>query len=119
MSFLPDLSTTAKRFRFIALLEACTWLGLLIGMAFKYLPAEGTDLGVKVFGPIHGAAFLAYLPITLWTAFRLRWGVFTALLAVAAAMPPFATAIFEVWAARSGRLAELSTRTIASKQAFS
>ena len=43
-----DLSTTAKRFRFVAVLEAFTWLGLLIGMAFKYIPADGNEIGVKI-----------------------------------------------------------------------
>ncbi len=42
MANVFDLSTTAKRFRFVAILEAFTWLGLLIGMAFKYLPPTAT-----------------------------------------------------------------------------
>lgn len=110
MKYFPDLRTPARCFRFIALLEAFTWLGLLLGMAFKYLPADGTEIGVKVFGPLHGIAFLAYLPITAWAAYKLRWGLFTTPLALLAAVPPFATAAFEIWAARTGRLAELSAR---------
>jgi integral membrane protein len=51
-------------------LEAATWVGLLIGMAFKYLPANGSEIGVKIFGPLHGAAFLLYLPIAGWTIYR-------------------------------------------------
>lgn len=110
MNQLLDLRTPAKCFRFIALLEAFTWLGLLLGMAFKYLPADGTEVGVKVFGPLHGIALLLYLPMTAWAAYKLRWGLFTTLLALLAAIPPFATAAFEIWAARTGRLAELSAR---------
>lgn len=113
MHRVPTLTTPAKCFRFIALLEAFTWLGLLLGMAFKYLPADGTDIGVKVFGPLHGLAFLLYLPTSIWTAYRLRWGVLTTLFALLAAVPPFATAVFEVWSARTGRLAEPSTRFLA------
>lgn len=104
-----DLSTTAKRFRFIAILEALTWLGLLIGMAFKYIPADGNEIGVKVFGPIHGAVFVIYLIVTVLTAVKLRWNVVTTLLAAVASIPPFGTIVFEVWAARTGKLAELSS----------
>jgi integral membrane protein len=103
-----DLRTVAKRFRFVAFLEAGTWVGLLIGMAFKYLPVDGSEIGVKIFGPLHGAAFLLYLPIAGWTIYRLRWGFFTAIAAVVASIPPFGTFMFEKWAARTGRLAELS-----------
>lgn len=116
MNRTRDPITPAKCFRFIALLEAFTWLGLLLGMAFKYLPADGTEIGVKVFGPLHGLAFLLYLPTSIWTAYKLRWGMFTTLLALLAAIPPFATAIFEVWAARTGRLAELSIRLCARNE---
>lgn len=103
-----DLSTTAKRFRFIAVLEALTWLGLLIGMAFKYIPADGNEIGVKIFGPVHGAVFVLYLVVTAVTAVKLRWNIVTTLLAAVASIPPFGTVVFEVWAARTGKLAELS-----------
>lgn len=112
MANVFDLSTTAKRFRFVAVLEAITWFGLLVGMAFKYLPAEGNEIGVKVFGPIHGIVFIAYVVISLWTARVLRWGPLTTFWALVASLPPFGTVVFEVWAARSGRLEELSGSSI-------
>ncbi|MCC8930413.1 DUF3817 domain-containing protein [Rhodococcus sp. BGS-1C] len=105
-----DLSTTAKRFRFVAVLEAFTWLGLLIGMAFKYIPADGNEIGVKIFGPIHGAVFVLYLVVTVITAVKLKWNAVTTILAAVASVPPFGTVIFEVWAARTGRMAELNTQ---------
>ncbi len=108
LSNLFDLRTPAKRFRFVALFEALTWLGLLIGMVFKYLPAAGNDIGVQMFGPLHGAAFLLYLPVCAWTIRRLRWGFFVGTLAILAGFPPFGTYLFELWATRSGRMAELS-----------
>jgi integral membrane protein len=110
-----DLRTPAKRFRFIALFEALTWLGLLIGMAFKYLPAEGNDIGVKIFGPLHGGAFLVYLPICAWTIRKLRWGFLVGVVAMLAGFPPFGTYLFEVWAARTGRMAELSSPKLAEQ----
>ena len=103
MANILDLRTAAQRFRFVALFEALTWVGLLAGMAFKYLPADGNEIGVKVFGPLHGAAFLLYLPITGWTIYRLRWGFFTGVTAIIASLPPFGTFVFERWVARTGR----------------
>ena len=108
MSDFFDLGTTAKRFRFVAWLEAFTWAGLLIGMAFKYLPAEGNEIGVKIFGPIHGAVFVLFVLVALVTARALRWNLWTTALALLSSIPPFGTVVFEVWAARTGRLAELS-----------
>jgi integral membrane protein len=104
-----DLSTPAKRFRFVAVLEAITWLGLLVGMFFKYVPESGSEIGVKIFGPIHGAVFVAFVAVAILTAVALRWNWWVTALALLASVPPFGTVVFEVWAARSGYLAELST----------
>jgi integral membrane protein len=101
---LLDLATPARRFRFVAVAEALTWLGLLIGMAFKYLPANGNDIGVRIFGPLHGAAFLVYLPVCWCTIRRLRWAAPTGSLGLLASLPPFGTLLFEVWATRTGRM---------------
>ena len=95
--------TAVQLFRAVAVAEAITWVGLLTGMYVKYVP-ETTELGVRVFGPIHGAVFVLYVVVTLLTARRLRWSPGTALLALAASVPPFATVVFEVWARRTGRL---------------
>ena len=116
MANVFDLSTTAKRFRFVAILEAFTWLGLLIGMAFKYLPADGNEIGVKIFGPIHGGVFVLYLLVSLWTARKLSWNLVTGFWALVASVPPFGTVVFEVWAARTGRMAELSRTSEAKSE---
>ncbi|WP_016879897.1 MULTISPECIES: DUF3817 domain-containing protein [unclassified Rhodococcus (in: high G+C Gram-positive bacteria)] len=116
MANVFDLSTTATRFRFVAILEAFTWLGLLTGMAFKYLPADGNEIGVKIFGPIHGGVFVLYLLISLWTARKLSWNLVTTFWALVASVPPFGTVVFEVWAARTGRMGELSRSSAAKSE---
>jgi len=95
----------ARAFRVIAIAEACSWAGLLVGMFFKYV-VVGNDIGVTVFGPIHGALFVAYVVITLVVARVLRWNLGTTLLALAASIPPLATLWFERRARRSGQLAQ-------------
>ncbi|HRO27976.1 MAG TPA: DUF3817 domain-containing protein, partial [Luteimonas sp.] len=85
-----------RLFSTVALIEAATWTGLLAGMYFKYGTGLG-DLGVRVFGPLHGLAFLVYLGVALFAAHRLRWPLWLALLAILAAVPPLATLPLEAW----------------------
>ncbi|GAA4806916.1 hypothetical protein GCM10023200_50680 [Actinomycetospora chlora] len=93
----------ARVFRIVAIAEACSWVGLLIGMAFKYLLVFD-DVGVRVFGPIHGALFVAYVVITLVTARAFRWRAGTTVLALAASIPPAMTLWFERRAVRRRQL---------------
>lgn len=109
-----DLSTSAKRFRFVAVLEAFTWVGLLIGMFFKHI-AETTELGVKIFGPVHGAAFVIFVIVALATAKELKWSWQVTALALISSIPPLATVAFEWWVVRKGHLAELSERYLEAK----
>ena len=99
----PPLVT--RVFRAVAIAEACSWAGLLVGMFFKYV-AVGNEIGVTVFGPVHGALFVAYGVVALVTARVLRWDLRTTVLALAVSVPPLATLWFERWARRTGRLAQ-------------
>ncbi|HEX5543335.1 MAG TPA: DUF3817 domain-containing protein [Micromonospora sp.] len=108
MSVTPDELVGARRlvrtFSIIAIIEAVTWAGLLVGMYFKHI-AQTTEVGVRIFGSLHGAAFVAYLLVTLLVAARLKWPIrWITLFALAAAVPPFTIVVFEVWARRTGRL---------------
>ena len=104
------MATTARTrsgwgtlFAVVAFAEAFTWAGLLVGMLLKHM-TNTTDVGVAVFGALHGAMFLIYLPVALVCAWRLRWPFWVALVALAAAVPPLTTLLFEVWASRRGLL---------------
>lgn len=93
-----------RAFVVIAVVEALTWAGLLVGMYLKHV-ADVTELGVRVFGSLHGAAFVAYVVIALLTARSQRWPlVWTTVLALASALPPFVTVVFERAARRRGLL---------------
>jgi integral membrane protein len=97
----PRAAATA--FRIVAVAEALSWVGLLIGMYVKYVP-ETTELGVQIFGPIHGGIFVAYVVTSVVAARVLRWSIGTTLLALAASVPPLASIVFERWASHGGRL---------------
>lgn len=90
-------------FRAVAIAEALSWTGLLIGMVFKYL-VVGDDIGVRIFGPIHGGLFLLYLAVTWWARRRLQWGTAVTVVALLASIPPLGTLVFERWATRADRL---------------
>ena len=95
--------TVAAAFRVVAVAEALSWVGLLVGMYVKHV-AGTSEAGVQVFGPVHGGIFLGYVAIAVVAARVLRWSVPTTLLALAASVPPLATVAFERWASRRGRL---------------
>ena len=86
-------------FRIAAVAEAFSWAGLLVGMYLKRV-AEVTDLGVWLFGRVHGALFVVYLVATLWLARAERWSLLRTLVGLAASVPPFTTLLFERWVAR-------------------
>ncbi|MFD5829078.1 DUF3817 domain-containing protein [Lentzea sp. NPDC060358] len=98
-------SSAVGRFRIFALAEAISWAGLLLGMFFKYVVVQN-EIGVKIFGPIHGAVFVAFILVTLMARDPLKWDVRTLVIGLLSSIPPFGTVIFERWAAKTGRLTE-------------
>ncbi|WP_072808674.1 DUF3817 domain-containing protein [Rhodococcus zopfii] len=97
-----DARILVRAFRIVATLEAVTWLGLLIGMYLKWI-AKSTEVGVRIFGSLHGAVFVTFVVLSIAMYVRLGWRPRTLLLALVSSLPPFATIAFEVWAARTGR----------------
>lgn len=95
----PRLSTLASPswvFRTVSIAEAITWTLLLIGMFLKYV-TQTTELGVRIFGTLHGAVFLAYGVTAVLVWIDQRWTTGKGVLALACAIPPFATIAFDRW----------------------
>ena len=61
-------------YRRLALAEMVTWALLLTGMFLKYV-TKTTDLGVRVFGLVHGVVFIAFCLVTLLLWVNQRWTV--------------------------------------------
>ena len=91
--------TPRTTFRALAVAEAVTWGLLLTGMFLKYV-TETTELGVRVFGMVHGVVFIAYCLVTVVVAVDQRWSLPRTALGLVAAVPPFATLLFEAYAER-------------------
>ncbi len=112
-------AATRSVFRVVAVAEALSWAGLLVAMFFKWVVAEdphtGAEGGVPIMGPIHGGVFVLFVLTSLvaWRVFSWRLG--TIALALASAIPPFATVWFERRADRQGLLGVSATdRTTAA-----
>ncbi|WP_308818963.1 DUF3817 domain-containing protein [Pseudonocardia alni] len=108
---MNDPSLVAKAFRVVAVAEALSWTGLLIGMFFKWVLAT-TEVGVQVMGPIHGALFVAYVLVTLWTARLFRWDLRTTVIGLLASIPPLTTIWFERRAGATGHLDPARSRPV-------
>jgi integral membrane protein len=87
----------------LAVAEVISWALLLVGMVLKYV-TQTTELGVKVFGMVHGVVFIAFVLVTLLVAVNQRWSVREAVLGLASAVPPFLTVWFERRMERRSRL---------------
>lgn len=103
------LSPVGRLFAVAAFFEALTWAGLLIGMWLKY-GSQTTELGVWLFGRLHGAAFLCYVGASLLAAVRLRWPWWAWLLSLLAALPPLVTVPLEMGFRRAGLLGPAASR---------
>jgi integral membrane protein len=104
MTSTLDANKVAGWFRFIAFAEAVTWVGLLIGMYFKYLGTPRTEVGVKVFGMAHGLVFIAFVVGALLVGMAFKWRAPLWLLALLGSIVPLGSVIFLIWIERTGRL---------------
>lgn len=110
MSFLARPLTVFRR---VAVAEAITWALLLLGMVLKYV-THTTDLGVRIFGMLHGVVFITYVVTTTLVWIDQRWTARRGFGALAASIPPFVTYLVErratrdAWIGASWRLREPS-----------
>ena len=100
----PGTSPT-RLFRVVATAEALTWAGLLAGMFLKYV-TETTELGVRIFGMLHGVVFIAYCLTTVVVAIDRRWSASRLALGLVSAVPPFMTIWFDRHVGRAGALGD-------------
>lgn len=85
-----------------------SWAGLLVAMFLKWIiqddPHRGLEGGVPMMGPIHGVVFIGYVVMCFVARRAFGWSPRTTLVALAASIPPFLTAVFERAADRRGLL---------------
>jgi integral membrane protein len=77
----------AKVLRVVVVLEAISWLALIVATIVKY--SANAPLGVQILGPTHGTLFLVYVGLTLEVRKRLNWDRRTTLIVLADSVIPF------------------------------
>lgn len=88
-----------KNFRYVALLEATSFLLLLVGSYVKHFHDDA--IGVTVLGPIHGLLFVAYVVIALAIRDAMGWNGKTTLLILLGAVLPFGGYFVDRWLERN------------------
>jgi integral membrane protein len=89
---------TLRNFRYVALLEATTFLLLLMASYLKHVNDQ--PLGVEILGPIHGILFIAYVVLALNLREQQEWSGRTTLLILLGAVLPFGGYVVDRWLAR-------------------
>lgn len=90
-------------FRALAIAEAVSWTLLITGLILR--ATLGGSLAVTIGGGIHGFVFLSYAATAILVALNNRWRLAPTLLALVAAIVPYATIPVELWLQRRGLLA--------------
>ncbi|MEZ5156444.1 MAG: DUF3817 domain-containing protein [Solirubrobacterales bacterium] len=86
---------TLRNFKLVALIEATTFLLLLLASYVKR--ASDQPLGVDVLGPIHGFLFIAYVAMALALREHAGWTGKQTLLVLLGAVVPFGGYVVDRW----------------------
>ncbi len=87
--------------RYIALAEATSFLALLVASYIKR--TGGSELGVQILGPIHGALFIVYVIVALNLRSQAGWSAQTTFWILVGAVVPFGGYVVDWWLQREAR----------------
>jgi integral membrane protein len=90
-----------RTFRYVALLEATSFLALLVATVVKH--SDGGETGVQILGPIHGLLFLAYVLLVFAIRGEERWSVKVTCWILLGAVLPFGGYVVDWWLLRERR----------------
>lgn len=92
---------TIERFRRVALLEATTFLLLLVASVIKN--TGGSEIGVKILGPIHGLLFVIYVLMVWQLHEEAGWTRKQTIWILVGAVLPFGGYVVDWWLVRRER----------------
>jgi integral membrane protein len=87
-----------KTFRWVALIEATSFLALLIATAIKR--TDGGEGGVQILGPIHGLLFITYVVIAFAIRNEEGWNAKVTFWILVGAVLPFGGYVVDWWLLR-------------------
>jgi len=90
-----------RTFRWIAFLEATSFLALLVAAVLRATDHGAT--GVHVLGPIHGLLFLAYVGLVFVLRGEQGWDTRTTVWILVGAVLPFGGYVVDWWLLRQSR----------------
>jgi integral membrane protein len=93
---------SVRNFRSVALLEATTFLLLLLASYLKH--ANDQPIGVTILGPIHGLLFIVYVVMALGLREDQGWSWRTTLLILLGAVVPFGGYVADRWLETNARV---------------
>lgn len=93
-----------RAFRYVAFLEATSFLALLVATFVKRV-GDGGETGVQILGPIHGLLFIAYLIMALRLRADLGWTNRQTFWIMVGAVLPFGGYVVDWWLLRERRTA--------------
>jgi integral membrane protein len=96
--------TSLRTFRWIAFLEATSFLALLVATYLKATDHGAT--GVHVLGPVHGALFLLYVGLVFVLRGDCGWDTRTTVLILVGAVVPFGGYVVDWWLLRQPPVAQ-------------
>jgi len=91
--------SSIRSLRYVALVEATSFLVLLVATYVKY--ANDTPEGVQIMGPVHGTLFVAYVLIALSVRGPARWSNRTTFGVLLGAVIPFGGFVIDRWLAKT------------------
>ncbi len=91
-----------RLFRWVALLEATSFLALLVAAVVKR--TADNEAGVQILGPIHGLLFVAYVAIALSIRADAGWSWKQTFWILVGAVLPFGGYVVDWWLVKRDRL---------------
>lgn len=95
---------TLRNFRYVAFIEATSFIALLVASYVKH--TGGGETGVQILGPIHGLLFMAYVVFALRLRADHEWPGRTTALVMLGAVLPFGGYVVDWWLLRDRDVAE-------------
>jgi integral membrane protein len=88
------MQKTLKFLQLVAILEAISWLALLIAMFFKYVLNNETY--IRSVGSIHGVLFMLFVALVLVVGLGMKWSKKEIFWSLVSSLPPCCTIIADI-----------------------
>ncbi len=88
------VQTLLKFLRILAILEAISWLALLVAMYYKWILDDTTYM--NIIGRAHGFLFIGFVIMVLWVGIQMKWKKREVAWSLLSSLPPCGTIIADI-----------------------